>query len=546
MKLIPTKIKLTLGVRRWAVGNHASKTEEEQSFAIRLVSKSKWGYNIAQVDEFLNRAHSLYVSPGPGMSQEEVQLVTFDLQKGGYSFAQVDAALIRLGLAIVDKHAQRDIAEEGLNAWIGNTRALALTLQPRAEAADGRRFRKGSYGIPSYDKGQVDAIVRKAWFNIASTMGILTTLTGAGNPRKLPKSMKRKGEIKRIKTKDALRSVEVMNTLFIQRRGPSGYDEASVDAYLYRVVQVLTRLEAVERVGVEFPSAVGAEDGKTGLERIAQIPGAAPGSFSPRRRRTRGSTANLNPGEMTGVYADGLLTNMPGDMTGRIILNPRDQKPSLIGQEGSPFSPSTNGSGSIPPAINPQNPQNSQSSQNPQNPQNPPSVLSGVGGSSYGNSQPSSQDFFNQGGSNYNMQSPASEFRNSSSARPGHLDGEGLSDLQSISSHRTPSTPSMQPQAPGKSSAQWEPPVFESPHDAEENRMQQSSLSHDSFSYTALSPRNGSNSSLGRQNTSSVNERYDFSDILSARFESLGELDDYSNSETSANPYKSHSSKLNS
>lgn len=527
------------------MGNHASKTEEEQSFAIRLVSKSKWGYNIAQVDEFLNRAHSLYVSPGPGMSQEEVQLVTFDLQKGGYSFAQVDAALIRLGLAIVDKHAQRDIAEEGLNAWIGNTRALALTLQPRAEAADGRRFRKGSYGIPSYDKGQVDAIVRKAWFNIASTMGILTTLSGAGNPRKLPKSMKKKGEIKRINTKDALRSVEVMNTLFIQRRGPSGYDEASVDAYLYRVVQVLTRLEAVERVGVEFPSALSSEDAKTGFERIAQIPGAAPESFSPRRRRARGSTANVDPGEMTGIYAGGLLTNMPGDMTGRIILNPRDEKPSLIGQEGAPFSPSTRGSGDVPPAINPQNSQNSQNSQNPQNPQNPPAVPSGGGGSSYGGSQPPSQDFFSSGGGQ-NMQSVASDYEDLRPLGPEYREGEELGDFQSRPSRVSSPISSMPTRTSSQSSSQWEPPVFETPHDMEENRMQQSSLSRDSFSQTTLSSRDSSNFSGEGRGTSSDNGRYDFSGLLSARFESLGGLDDYSNPETSANPYKTRSSRLDS
>ena len=58
--------------------------------------KRKWGYDTKQVDAFLERAHSLYESQDPDLTQEEIANASFDLCKNGYIITQVDAALSRL------------------------------------------------------------------------------------------------------------------------------------------------------------------------------------------------------------------------------------------------------------------------------------------------------------------------------------------------------------------------------------------------------------------------------------------------------------------
>ena len=43
--------------------------------------KRKWGYDPAQVDAFLERAHALYDSEGMNLTQHDIQNVSFDLRK---------------------------------------------------------------------------------------------------------------------------------------------------------------------------------------------------------------------------------------------------------------------------------------------------------------------------------------------------------------------------------------------------------------------------------------------------------------------------------
>ena len=74
---------------------------------IARVGKRKWGYDPAQVDAFLDRAHALYESEDAHLTQQDIQNVSFDLSKGGYDITQVDAALSRLEQAVVDKQTTR-------------------------------------------------------------------------------------------------------------------------------------------------------------------------------------------------------------------------------------------------------------------------------------------------------------------------------------------------------------------------------------------------------------------------------------------------------
>lgn len=202
---------------------------EDRAPSIERAGKHKWGYNIAQVDDFLDRTHSMYESSTPVLTQEDIQLASFDLEKNGYVISQVDAVLIRLEKAVVDQRTQYTLSTTGRDAWQEDLLALARTLQERAEAAPRQRFSRGTHHQPSYDMKQVDQIVSQAWTRIAGVIGITTSAQPAEGAQEIT-------------------ARRVSNVIFTQRKGRHGYGEASVDAYLNRCVQVLTRIESFERV----------------------------------------------------------------------------------------------------------------------------------------------------------------------------------------------------------------------------------------------------------------------------------------------------------
>ena len=206
---------------------------EEQTPVIGLAGKRKWGYKVSQVDDFLERAHDLYEQPEPELTQEEIQLQSFDLEHNGYIIGQVDATLIRLEKAVVDKQTQWDILHEGREAWEGKTRSLALTLQPRAERELKDRFKAGEKKTASYDKKQVDTLIDQTWAHVSRTLQL------PGTPSE------------GVKGEDDVNAPQITNVIFTQRKGKKGYDEASVDSYLNRVVQVLTRLESIVRISAD-------------------------------------------------------------------------------------------------------------------------------------------------------------------------------------------------------------------------------------------------------------------------------------------------------
>ena len=61
--------------------------EGDGKSGIARAGKRKWGYDPAQVDAFLERAHALYDSEGMNLTQHDIQNVSFDLRKNGYVIA---------------------------------------------------------------------------------------------------------------------------------------------------------------------------------------------------------------------------------------------------------------------------------------------------------------------------------------------------------------------------------------------------------------------------------------------------------------------------
>ena len=97
---------------------------EKNASGIAHAAKRKWGYDAEQVDAFLERAHMLYVGEGAQLTQHDIQNVSFELVKGGYVIAQVDAALARLERAVVDKQTTWEIAQHGRVTWKAKTEKL--------------------------------------------------------------------------------------------------------------------------------------------------------------------------------------------------------------------------------------------------------------------------------------------------------------------------------------------------------------------------------------------------------------------------------------
>ncbi|MEE1296739.1 MAG: cell division protein DivIVA, partial [Bifidobacterium sp.] len=181
------------------------------------VGKRKKGYDVRQVDAFLEQAHALYDSEGMQLKRSDIQDASFDIVKGGYSIPQVDATLERLEQAVSDKQTSYEIAELGRVAWKAQTEAQYKELDAHAQRAAGQRFAPGKAKQPSYDRKQVDRLIdrimAKAAFELQRVNADETLIDAPGDPD------------------PDLTSKAVANVTFTQRKGKHGYDERQVDYY---------------------------------------------------------------------------------------------------------------------------------------------------------------------------------------------------------------------------------------------------------------------------------------------------------------------------
>ncbi|BAQ32000.1 DivIVA domain-containing protein [Bifidobacterium scardovii] len=237
---------------------------ERGGASIARASKRKWGYDADQVDAFLERAHALYESDEATLTQRDIQNVSFDLAKGGYDIVQVDAALSRLERAVVDKQTTRQIGEHGRVAWKAQTEDLYRQLASHASRVHGERFNRGQKKRPSYDLKQVDRLIDDVIDKSAAELGV------DGTSDQLPKKPQE------------LKSSDVSNAVFTQRKGKRGYDERQVDFFLNSCVQLLSRLESYARVADyvqsegENAAPIASKAAVSGGASSAGTPGVAP------------------------------------------------------------------------------------------------------------------------------------------------------------------------------------------------------------------------------------------------------------------------------
>ena len=179
------------------------------------VQRSEYGYNAKQVDQFLQRARVSLETPAAAkqpVNSSVVREVAFDPVKGGYSAAVVDAALDRLEDAFARRERDELIAARGEEAWLREIGNLSGILRSRLHRPDGERFRRPSRNkARSYNTADVDRLCH---------------------------------ELVAYLEHDKPLSVDsVRRAVFRPAAGKDGYEEAQVDAFLDRVVELMAAID---------------------------------------------------------------------------------------------------------------------------------------------------------------------------------------------------------------------------------------------------------------------------------------------------------------
>ncbi|WP_258805400.1 DivIVA domain-containing protein [Pseudarthrobacter sp. NS4] len=179
------------------------------------VQRSEYGYNAKQVDQFLQRARVSLETPEAAaqpVNSADVRAVSFDPVKGGYSASVVDAALDRLEDAFARRERDELIAAHGEEAWLREIGNLSAILRGRLHRRDGDRFRRPARKkTRSYNTTDVDRLCR---------------------------------ELVAYLEQDKPLSVDsVRRAVFRPAAGPDGYEEAQVDAFLDRVVELMAAID---------------------------------------------------------------------------------------------------------------------------------------------------------------------------------------------------------------------------------------------------------------------------------------------------------------
>ena len=182
------------------------------SAAFRTVRRWRSGYAPEQVDEFFADARRVYEGNGSApLSGRDVRHAAFDLVRGGYATAPVDAALDRLERAFSVRQRTEFVAAHGQQAWMEHLAGQAKTLYGRLTREDGERFAPPRRGEQGYDVADVDALCHR-----------LVDYFDHGQ---------------------SLTSDEVRSSTFRRHKGHHAYAEAPVDAFCDRAIEVLLGVE---------------------------------------------------------------------------------------------------------------------------------------------------------------------------------------------------------------------------------------------------------------------------------------------------------------
>jgi DivIVA domain-containing protein len=172
------------------------------------VRRAHQGYNVDQVEDFLEEARRAYTadrSEQTVVTAESIRRTAFDLEKGGYSTTHVDAALERLEDAFAGRERELVSSEVGDSGWFERARDIAQEVLDRLDRPVGHRFNRVGILTMGYNPKDVDSFADR-----------LTGYFQDGN---------------------AMSVDEVRGAAFRSRRG--GYSEAQVDLVLDAVIDVM-------------------------------------------------------------------------------------------------------------------------------------------------------------------------------------------------------------------------------------------------------------------------------------------------------------------
>lgn len=121
--------------------------------------RSVVGYNVEQVEDFLEEARRAYGAPEGApvvVTAESIRHTAFAMQRGGFVTAQVDAALERLEDAFAARERDRAKAVVGEEGWTRQARATAQVILDRLSRPRGQRFDRAGRFALGYDRNEVD------------------------------------------------------------------------------------------------------------------------------------------------------------------------------------------------------------------------------------------------------------------------------------------------------------------------------------------------------------------------------------------------------
>lgn len=175
------------------------------------VKRWQRGYHPGQVEEFFEKARAAYEGrPGiTPVTDADVRSAAFDMVADGYQTATVDAALDRLEAAMVRRRRSTFTAEHDEQEWMERAIDRATSLYPRLQRPAGQRF-ADAHGH-GYAKDDVDALCES-----------LISYFEDGTP---------------------ITAQQVRRATFRRARATRAYDEAVVDTFLDRAVEVLLAVE---------------------------------------------------------------------------------------------------------------------------------------------------------------------------------------------------------------------------------------------------------------------------------------------------------------
>jgi DivIVA domain-containing protein len=126
--------------------------------------KSRLGYNVDQVEDFLEEARRAYTAAPDQpnvLDADNIRTMAFAMQKGGYSTTHVDAALERLEDAFASRERERIVAREGDAAWYAKARSSAQTILDRLARDGGHKFTRVGPFTTGYHPTDVDAFAER-------------------------------------------------------------------------------------------------------------------------------------------------------------------------------------------------------------------------------------------------------------------------------------------------------------------------------------------------------------------------------------------------